>query len=125
MSRDNSALVEDIFNNADPLAARNYVSLVHATEDPKVLKEYFELRAKQKAKEVAGTGVVMSVTFDFGGAGLQLAAQTPLPSVEVVDADDLRPADPPALAEPEPDTEIDLGDIFGLTLAPDAAEARQ
>ncbi len=105
-----SALAEQIFANADPLLAREYVQLLLTSEDPKTFREYFDLRTKMKQKEAAGSGSVLSVTFDFSGVGMTVETKP----AEVIEADDLRPADAtPQLPEPEPFT-IDFDELLSF-----------
>ena len=51
-------------------------------------------------------------TFDMGGA----ISATPVP--EVIEADDLRPADTPALPPPAEEVEIDLAGLLGIDDSP-------
>lgn len=118
-----SDLADSILENAEPLVARELVTLTLGSDDPDDHRKFLELMAKRRAKDGPSAGATFHFTFDMGAGAITLAEQ-PSPQPEVIDveakpalpspenADDLRLADQAA----EPALPADLAELLGMDL---------
>ena len=93
---------------AEPLIARDLISLTLGSRDPDDHRKFMELAAKRRAQGGFASAAMVNVTIDLSGA---ISAVT-LPQADVVDADDLRPA-LDALPAPA-EAVLDLSDLLAF-----------